>query len=300
MNRAQFKKLLVPGLNAIFGMEYKDYPEEWRQIFMVETSEKAFEEDVLLVGLGTADVKQEGASIQFDEGYQAWRKMYHHETVGLGFRITEEAVEDNLYGSLSARYTKSLKRSMMHTKEIKAANILNRGFNSSYAGGDGKEAFATDHPLRGGGTFANELTTPADLSEAALEDIVTGIGNFVDDRGLPVEIQAKKLIIPNGLQWQAERILMSNQRSGTADNDLNALKSMSAIPEGFAVNHRLTDLDAFFVITNCPEGFKHFVRRPLKTATEGDFDTGDFKYKATERYSFGWTDPRGGFASAGA
>lgn len=300
LNRAQFKKQLQEGLNTNFGLEYKRYPEEWRMIFDVENSSKAYEEDQLLSGFGAAVVKAEGSAVSYDEGSEAWTARYTAETIALAFAITEEAEEDGLYGSLGAKYARALARSMRHTKEIKGASIFNNGFSSSYAGGDGKELFATDHPLEGGGTFANELSTAADLSEASLEDAVNGIEAFVDERGIPIAAMARKLIVPTGLQFTAHRILKSTLRSGTGDNDINAMKSMGLFPDGVVKNHRLTDSDAWFIKTDVPDGLKHFKRKGIKRKVEGDFETGNMRYRARERYVFGWTDPRGAFGSPGA
>lgn len=300
LTRAQFKKQLQEGLNTNFGLEYKRYPEEWRQIFDVENSTKAYEEDQLLSGFGAAVVKAEGASVSYDEGSEAWTARYTAETIALAFAITEEAEEDGLYGSLGAKYARALARSMRHTKEIKGASVLNNAFSSSYLGGDGKELCATDHPLEGGGTFANELSTAADLSEASLEDVVNLIEGFVDERGIPIAAMARKLVVPTGLQFTAHRILRSTLRSGTGDNDINAMKSMGLFPDGVVKNHRLTDSDAWFVLSDVPDGLKHFKRKGIKRKVEGDFDTGNMRYRARERYVFGWTDPRGVAGSPGA
>lgn len=300
INRNQFRKLLEPGLNTVFGLDYRRHPEEWRDIFDVETSQKAFEEDVMISGFGAAAVKAEGAGVSYDTAAQVWTARYVAETIALAFSITDEAIKDNLYGNIGSKYAKALARSLIHTKEIKGAAILNNGFNSNYKGGDGKELFATDHPLAGGGTFANELATPADLSEAALEDAIIAIAGFVDERGIPVSVMPRKLIIPTALQFEAQRLLYSDGRPGTNDNDLNAIKKLGMFPEGVKVNRRLTDPDAWFIKTDCPDGLKHIVREGVSTKTEPEFNTGNFRYKASERYVFGWTDPRGGFASAGA
>lgn len=299
LNRTLFRKQLEPGLNTVFGLDYRRYKEEWREFMDVETSAKAFEEDVLVSGFGIAPVKAEGASVQYDTAKEVWTARYVHETIALAFSITHEAIKDNLYGDLGAKYAKALARSLVHTKEVKAANVLNRGFNSSYTGGDGKELFATDHPLDGGGTFQNELTTPADLSEAALEDACIDIHGFVDERGIPVSVMPRKLIIPRQLQFEAQRILYADLRVGTPDNDPNAIKDMGMFPEGFAVVRRLTDPDAWFIKTDCPDGLKHIKREGVQTATEAEFNTGNVRYKAMERYINGWTDPRGGYASPG-
>jgi len=298
MNRAQFKKNLQDGLNTVFGLEYRRYPEEWKAMFDVETSGKSFEEDVLMSGFGAAPVKAEGAGVAYDAGSEEWTARYTHETIALAFSITEEAEEDGLYGSLGNKYSRALARSMVHTKEIKGANIFNNGFDSNYTGGDGVELFSTAHPLANGGTFANELTTPADISETALEDAVIAIHKFVDERGIPVAYQARKICVPTELEFNVQRILYSALRSGTADNDLNALKTMGMFPDGVAVNHRLTDPDAWFIKTDCPDGLKHMVRKRIKRKVEGDVETGNMRYRARERYVFGHTDPRGAFGSA--
>ena len=299
MNRSKFRKQLQEGLNTVFGLEYRRYPEQWRAIFDVERSRKAYEEDVLLFGFDGAPVKAEGAGVSYDEGGEAWVSRYHHETIALAFQITEEAEEDGLYGSLGSKYSRALARSLQHTKEVKGANILNNGFSSSFPGGDGKELFATDHPLAGGGTFQNELTTPADLSETALEDALIDISNFIDDRGIPIMVQARKLIHPPQLMFDACRILQSPGRPGTADNDINAMRYEGMIPEGHTTNQRLTDPDAWFLKTDCPDGLKHMSRLSVRRGVEGDFESGNMRYKARERYSFGWTDPRGAYGSAG-
>lgn len=300
MNRNQFRKQLSPGLNTVFGMEYVRYPEEWRNIFMVENSEKAFEEDVLMSGFGNASVKAEGAGVDFDNGQEAWTARYNHETIALAYSMTLEARMDNLYGNIGNKFSKALARSLQNTKEVKGANILNYAFTAANAFGDGKELCATDHPLTGGGTFANELITPADLSETSLEDATIAISQFVDERGLPVQVSGKKLIIPTQLQFEAQRILYSDLRVSTADNDTNALKDMGILPGGYSINHRLTDPDAWFIITDCPDGLKHFVRMAVSTSTENEFNTGNFLFKAMERYAFGATDPRGIFGTPGA
>ena len=300
LNRADFRKQLQEGLNTVFGMAYKSYAEEWRGIFKVETSAKAFEEDVLMAGLGAAPVKGEGAPVEYDEGAESYVARYNHETIALAFAITEEAEEDGLYGALGAKYAKALARSLQHTKEVKGSNILNNGFSASFLGGDGVSLFSTAHPLWGGGTQSNKLATPADLSEAAIEEAMIQIADWVDERGIPIAVMAECLIIPTDLMFIAERILKSSGRPGTADNDLNALKSKGAFPQGVKVNHRLTDPDAWFIITDCPDGLKHFVRKKVSRGVEGDFETGNMRYKARERYSFGWSDYRGAFASEGA
>lgn len=299
MNRAKFRKQLQEGLNATFGLEYRKWPEEWRQIFDVEQSQKAFEEDVLMFGFDAAPVKSEGGSVKFDEGGEAWVARYVHETIALAFAITEEAEEDNLYGSLGAKYARALARSMQHTKEVKGANILNNGFDSNYPGGDGEPLFSTAHPLVQGGTFQNELSTPADLSETSLEDAIIRISEFVDDRGLQIKVMGKKLIVPPELSFVAARILYSPGRPGTADNDINVINQQDYLPNGHAVNHYLTDADAWFIKTDVPDGLKHMVRKNVQRGVEGDFETGNMRYKARERYINGWTDPRAAFASPG-
>jgi len=294
MNRQQFKKQLQRGLNVVFGLEYKRYPEEWRAIFDVSSSDKAYEEDVLVVGLGPAAVKPEGRSVAYDEGGESWTARYVHETIALAFAITEEAMEDNLYMSLGAKYARALARSMVHTKEIKAANVLNNGFlGGAYAIGDGQALFSTAHPLWNGQTGANTLSTQADLAEASLEDVDTLIQTMVDDRGIPVAAQGLKIIVPPALAYTCERLLTSPGRPGTPDNDINALKGMGRFPGGYTVNRRLTDPFAWFIKTDVPDGLKYFQRVGMKRGMEGDFETGNMRYKARERYSFGVTDWRG-------
>jgi len=300
ISRSQLVKELEPGLNALFGLEYNRYENEHAEIFASEASDRAFEEEVMLTGFGSAPVKEEGSAVTFDQATESFTARYTHETIAMAFAITEEAIEDNLYDRLAARYTRALARSMANTKQVKAANVLNNAFNSSFAGGDGKELCATDHPLANGGTFRNELSTAADLSETSLEQSLIDISAFVDERGLKIAMQGVKLIIPKELQFTADRILKSPQRVGTADNDINAMASMGMIPQGYRVNHYLTDTDAFFIMTDAPNGMKMFVRSPIKTAIEGDFDTGNVRFKARERYSFGFSDPRGVFGSPGA
>lgn len=299
-SRAQELKELVPGLNAIFGIEYNRYDNEHTMIFDTEKSDRAFEEEVLFTGFGAAPTKQEGAGVQYDEAAESWVARYSHETIALAFAITEEAMEDNLYDKLAPRLTKMLARSMSHTKQVKAANVLNNAFSASFLGGDGVALCSTAHPLYGGGTLANRPATDADLSETSLEDATIAIEGWTDDRGIPQAIKVKKLIIPRQLKYVAERLLESDLRVSTGDNDLNALKSMRAIPEGFAVNHRLTDSDAWFLKTDCPDGLKHFQRVAMQTKMEGDFETGNVRYKARERYVFGWSDYRGLYGTAGA
>ena len=298
--RSQLLKELEPGLNALFGLEYDRYDNEHAEIFETESSDRAFEEEVMLSGFGAAPVKGEGQAVSFDISNEAYTARYTHETIALAFAITEEAVEDNLYDRLSSRYTRALARSMANTKQVKAAAILNNAFDSTVTYGDGKELCATDHPTVGGGNFRNELTTAADLNETSLEQSLIDIAAFIDERGLKIALQGRKLIIPSALQFVAERLMASNLRPATADNDINAIRSMGMLPEGYVVNHFLTDTDAFFIKTDAPNGFKHFERSPIKTSMEGDFDTGNVRYKARERYSFGVADPRCVFGSPGA
>ena len=300
ISRSQLVKELEPGLNALFGMEHARYDNEWSQIFATENSDRAFEEEVELSGFGNAKTKAEGESVEFDDAQEAFTSRYTHETIALAFSITEEAVEDNLYDSLSSRYTKALARSMANAKEVKGANVLNRAFNSSYTGGDGLELCSTAHITVAGGNYKIELTTAADLNETSLEQAMIDIAGFIDNRGLKVAVKARKMIIPVNLQFIAERLLKTDLRVGTADNDINASKSMNVVPEGYTINHYLSDTDAFFIITDAPNGLKYFNRAPVKTSMEGDFNTGNVKYKARERYSFGWSDPRGIFGSPGA
>ena len=300
ISRQQLAKELEPGLNALFGLEYKNYENQHAEIFDIENSDRAFEEEVMLSGFANAAVKAEGAAVTFDNANETFTSRYTHETVALAFAITEEAVEDNLYDSIAKRYTKALARSMANTKQIKAANVLNNGFSSSFPGGDGKELFATDHPTVSAGDLKNELSTSADLSETSLEQAMIDIAAFKDERGLKIAARGLKLIIPSELQFTAERILKSPARVGTSDNDLNALSSKGMIPQGYVVNNFLTDTDAFFIKTDVPNGMKMFNRAAIKTAMEGDFDTGNMRYKARERYSFGFSDWRGMFGSPGA
>tara|TARA_R100000664_G_scaffold13713_1_gene21809 strand:+ start:3300 stop:4208 length:909 start_codon:yes stop_codon:yes gene_type:complete len=300
ISRAQLLKELLPGLNALFGLEYEKYGEEHQEIFEQESSERSFEEEVKLSGFSAAPVKNEGSAIAYDNAQEAWTARYNHETIAMGFSVTEEAVEDNLYDSLSARYTKALARAMAYTKQVKAASILNNGFDSTYTGGDGVELFSTAHPLVSGGTNQNEPTTASDLNETSLENAVITIGGWTDERGLKIAARPMKLIIPSALQFVATRLMESQGRVGTADNDVNALRSMGSIPQGFAINHYLTDTDAWFLTTDVPNGLKHFVRTAMQTSMDGDFDTGNARYKARERYSFGWSDPLGMFGSPGA
>jgi hypothetical protein len=300
ISRAQLLKELLPGLNALFGMEYERYGEEHKEIYESETSERSFEEETKLSGFGNAPVKGEGSAIAYDNAQEAFTARYNHETIALGFALTEEAVEDNLYDTLSARYTKALARSMANTKQVKAANVLNNGFSGGPTGGDGKTLFATDHPLVSGGTNSNTQAVAADLNETSLENAVIQIAAWTDERGLLIAAKPRKLIIPPNLQFVATRLLETELRVATADNDLNAIKSNGAIPEGYSINHFLTDTDAYFLTTDVPNGMKHFTRTPLTTSMDGDFDTGNVRYKARERYSFGWSDPLGMWGSQGA
>ena len=300
ISRAQLAKELEPGLNALFGMEYARYENQHAEIFETESSDRAFEEEVLIVGFGNAAVKEEGQGVEFDSASEGFTSRYTHETVALAFALTEEAVEDNLYDRLGARYTKALARSMAHTKQVKAANVLNNAFNASFAGGDGVSLINTAHPLAFGGTLANRATTMSDLNETSLENALISISTFVDDRNMITALKGTKLIIPPQLQFVADRLLETPGRVSTADNDINAIRNMGLLPEGYAVNHFLTDNDAFFVLTDCPDGFKHFERTPITTSMEGDFDTGNVRYKARERYSFGFSNPRCVFGSQGA
>jgi hypothetical protein len=302
ISRSQLVKELEPGLNALFGLEYNRYDNEHTEIFTTESSDRAFEEEVMLTGFAGAAIKQEGAGVQFDQASEAYTSRYTHQTIALAFAITEEAIEDNLYDRLASRYTRALARSMSQTKQTIAANVLNNGFdtNGSYNGGDGVSLLNSSHPLANGGTFSNILATAADLNETSLEQSLIDIAGFVDERGLKIALQGRKLIIPKELQFTAERVLKSPLRTATSDNDINAMLNMGMIPEGYRVNHFLTDTDAFFIITDAPNGLKEFVRSPIKTAIEGDFDTGNVRFKARERYSFGWSDPRGIFGTPGA
>ena len=300
ISRQQLAKELEPGLNALFGLEYQNYENQHLEIFDVENSDRAFEEEVMLSGFANAAVKAEGSAVTFDTANESFTSRYTHETIALAFAITEEAIEDNLYDRIATRYTKALARSMAQTKQIKSANVLNNGFNSSFPGGDGKELFATDHPTQSAGSLANELSTSADLSETSLEQAMIDIAAFKDERGFKIAARGLKLIIPSELQFIAERILRSPARVGTADNDLNALSSKGMLPQGYVVNNYLTDTDAFFIKTDVPNGMKMFNRANLKTAMEGDFDTGNVRYKARERYAFGCSDFRGIFGVEGA
>jgi hypothetical protein len=300
ISRAQLLKELLPGLNALFGLEYSRYGEEHKEIFETETSERSFEEETKLSGFSAAPVKNEGSAIRYDNAQEAWTARYNHETIALGFSLTEEAVEDNLYDSLSARYTKALARAMAYTKQTKAAAVLNNGFNAAYTGGDGVALFSTAHPLVNGDTNSNTLATASDLNETSLEAAVIQIAGWTDERGLLIAAKPKKLVIPPATMFVATRLLETEQRVGTADNDINALKNNGSIPGGYTVNHFLTDTDAWFLTTDVPNGLKHFVRTPLANSMDGDFDTGNVRYKSRERYSFGWSDPMSIFASPGA
>ena len=300
ISRSQLLKELLPGLNALFGLEYAKYGEEHKEIFETETSDRSFEEETKLSGFGSAPTKQEGAAIEYDNAQEAFTARYTHETVAMGFAITEEAVEDNLYDSLSARYTKALARAMAYTKQVKGADILNNAFAAGTTYGDGKSLCATDHPLVGGGVNSNEPAVAADLNETSLEAAVIQIAGWTDERGLLIAAKPKKLIIPPNLQFVATRLLETEGRVGTADNDLNAIKSNGVVPQGYTVNNYLTDTDNWFLTTDIPNGLKHFVRSPMATSMDGDFDTGNSRYKARERYSFGVSDPLGIFGSPGA
>ena len=296
ISRAQLVKELEPGLNALFGLEYKNYADEWSEIFETETSDRAFEEEVMLAGFSNAAVKPEGQGVTFDDAQETFTARYTNETIALAFAITEEAIEDNLYDRLASRYTKALARSMASTKNIKGAAVLNNAFDSNFAGGDGKELCATDHPTLAG-TLSNELTTPAELNETSLEQSLIDIAAFTDERGLKIAAQGVKLVIPSALQFTADRLMNSAGRTGTADNDINAIRNMGMISGGYTVNHYLTAAKKFFIKTDVPNGLKHFNRSPIKTSMEGDFDTGNVRYKARERYVFGFSDPRGIFGS---
>ena len=300
ISRAQLLKELLPGLNALFGMEYARYGEEHKEIYETETSERSFEEETKLAGFSAAPVKNEGSAIAYDNAQEAFTARYNHETIALGFSITEEAIEDNLYDSLSARYTKALARAMAYTKQVKAASVLNNGFSAAYPGGDGVALFSTAHPLVSGGTNSNTPATPADLNETALENAVIQIAAWTDERGLLIAAKPVKLVIPPALMFVAKRLLDTELRVGTTDNDINAIKQMGAIPGGYTVNHFLTDANGWFLTTDVPNGLKHFERIALQNSMDGDFDTGNVRYKARERYSFGWSDPLGIFGSPGA
>ena len=300
ISRAQLLKELLPGLNALFGLEYARYGEEHKEIFDTETSERSFEEETKLSGFSAAPVKNEGSAIAYDNGQEVFTARYTHETIALGFSLTEEAIEDNLYDSLSARYTKALARAMSYTKQTKAASVLNNGFSASYLGGDGKPLFSTTHPLVSGGVNSNTPATQTDLNETSLEAAVIQIAAWTDERGLLIAAKPRKLVVPPNLMFVATRLLETELRVGTADNDINALKNNGSIPEGYTVNHFLTDTNGWFLTTVVPNGLKHFVRTPMSTGMDGDFDTGNVRYKARERYSFGWSDPLGMFGSSGS
>jgi len=300
ISRAQLLKELLPGLNALFGLEYARYGEEHKEIYETETSERSFEEETKLSGFSAAPVKNEGTAIAYDNAQEAWTTRYNHETIALGFSITEEAIEDNLYDSLSGRYTKGLARAMAYTKQVKAAAVLNNGFNSSYVGGDGVSLFNYSHPLVNGGTNSNTPSTQVDLNETSIEAAVIQIAAWTDERGLLIAAKPKKLIIPPQLMFVAKRLLDTELRVATTNNDINAIKQMGAIPEGYTVNHFLTDPNAWFLTTDVPNGLKHFERTPLQNSMDGDFDTGNVRYKSRERYSFGWSDPLGIWGSSGS
>jgi hypothetical protein len=301
ISRAQLLKELLPGLNALFGLEYARYGEEHKEIYETETSERSFEEETKLSGFTAAPVKNEGSAIAYDNGQEAWTARYTHETIAMGFSLTEEAIEDNLYDSLSARYTKALARSMAYTKQVKAANVINNGFlGGQYAGGDGVALFSTQHPLISGGVNSNTPSTQSDLNETSLENAVIQIAAWTDERGLLIAAKPRKLIVPPALQFVATRLLETELRVGTADNDINAIKNNGSIPEGYTVNHFLTDTNGWYLTTDVPNGMKQFVRTPMSTGMDGDFDTGNVRYKARERYSFGYSDPLGMFGSSGA
>ena len=292
ISRSQLVKELEPGLNALFGLEYNRYENQHAEIFVTETSDRAFEEEVMLSGFASAPTKQEGAGVVFDQAGETFTARYNHETIALAFSITEEAIEDNLYDRLAARYTRALARSMSNTKQVKAAQVLNQAQFTAVTGGDGVSLINTSHPLATGGVFSNVLATAADLNETSLEQALIDIAGFVDERGLRIAAQGRKMVIPKELQFTAERLMKTPLRVGTADNDINAIASMGMVPEGYRVNNFLSDTDSFYLMTDVPNGLKHFVRAPIKTAIEGDFDTGNVRFKARERYSFGWSDPR--------
>ena len=302
ISRAQLLKELLPGLNALFGLEYATYGQQHKEIYETESSERSFEEETKLSGFSAAPVKNEGSAIAYDNAQEAFTARYNHETIALGFSLTEEAIEDNLYDSLSARYTKALARAMAYTKQVKAAAVLNNGFTNSaqYYGGDGVPLFSASHPLVSGGTNSNIPSTPADLNETSLEAAVIQIAAWTDERGLLIAAKPRKLVVPPSLQFVATRLLETELRTGTADNDINALKNNGSIAEGYTVNNFLTDTNAWFLTTDVPNGMKHFVRTPLSNSMDGDFDTGNVRYKSRERYSFGWSDPLGMYGSIGA
>ena len=300
ISRANELKQLLPGLNALFGEEYANYENEHEEIYATENSERSFEEELKLSGFGAAPVKDEGSAINYDTAQESFVARYTHETIAMGYSITEEAMEDNLYVSLSGRYTKALARAMSYTKQVKGAYPLNNGFSTTFSSGDGVALFSTAHPLVSGGTNSNRPSSGADLNETSLEDAIIQIGKYTDERGLKIAARARKLIVPTDLQFVATRLLQSDYRVGTADNDINAIKTNGVIPEGYSVNHYLTDTNAFFITTDVPDGMKHFVRSPMTTSMDGDFDTGNVRYKARERYSFGVSDPLGIFGSPGS
>jgi hypothetical protein len=297
ISRAQLLKELLPGLNALFGLEYARYGEEHKEIYETETSERSFEEETKLSGFSAAPVKNEGQAIAYDNAQEAWTARYNHETIALGFSLTEEAIEDNLYDSLSSRYTKGLARAMAYTKQVKAASVLNNAYNSAYVGGDGVSLLSTSHTLVNGGVNANTPSTPADLNETALENAVIQIAAWTDERGLLIAAKPRKLVVPPALQFVATRLLETELRVGTNNNDVNAIKNNGSIPEGYCINHFLTATNAWFLTTDVPNGMKHFVRIPLQNSMDGDFDTGNVRYKSRERYSFGWSDPLGMYGS---
>ena len=300
ISRAQLLKELLPGLNALFGLEYAKYGEEHKEIYETESSERSFEEETKLSGFAAAPVKNEGSAIAYDNAQEAFTARYTHETIAMGFAITEEAVEDNLYDSLSSRYTKALARGMAYTKQVKAAYVLNNAFTGGPTYGDGVVLCSTAHPLVSGGTNSNTPSTAADLNETSLENAVIQIAAWTDERSLLIAAKPKKLVIPPALQFVATRLLETELRVSTADNDINALKNNGSIPDGYCVNHYLTDTNAWFLLTDVPNGLKHFIRTPMSTGMDGDFDTGNVRYKARERYSFGVSDPLGIFGSPGA
>jgi len=300
ISRSQLLKELLPGLNALFGLEYNRYGEEHKEIYDIESSERSFEEETKLSGFAAAAVKPEGSAIQYDNAQEAWTARYNHETIALGFSLTQEAIEDNLYDSLSARYTKALARAMSYTKQVKAAAVLNNGFSAGVTGGDGQALFSSAHPLVSGGTNANQPTTAADLNETSLEAAVIQIAGWTDERGLLLAAKPKKLVLPPALQFVATRLLKTENRVGTADNDINAIKSNGVIPGGYTVNHFLTDSNAWMLTTDVPNGLKMFVRAPISNDMQGDFETGNVRYRSRERYSFGYSDPLGMYGSAGA
>jgi hypothetical protein len=302
ISRSQLLKELLPGLNALFGLEYKRYGEEHKEIYETEASERSFEEETKLSGFSAAPVKNEGGAISYDNAQEAFTARYTHETIALGFSVTEEAIEDNLYDSLSARYTKALARAMSYTKQVKAASVLNNGFTNSanYYGGDGVPLFSTAHPLVSGGTNSNTFSTQSDLNETSLEAATIQIAAWTDERGLLIAAKPRKLVIPPALMFVATRLLETTLRVGTTNNDINAIKNNGTVPEGYTVNHFLTDTNAWFLLTDVPNGLKHFERTPLQNSMDGDFDTGNVRYKSRERYSFGWSDPLGVFGSSGS